>query len=107
MREAIRDGDSTARGGAQLTIELLRNFSGEERRMKDDEPRAEIRRRYAGFNDSTFVKFAHRVFDMLAQQMPFFRRHVAVAAALLEIGRNGGRARGRLAGRRGTPRRAV
>ncbi|MDI6021093.1 hypothetical protein QLQ97_28105, partial [Burkholderia pseudomallei] len=104
MREAIRDGDSTARGGAQLTIELLRNFSGEERRMKDDEPRAKIRRRYAGFNDSTFVKFAHRVFDMLAQQMPFFRRHVAVAAALLEIGRNGGRARGRLAGRRGTPR---
>ncbi|CAM2154865.1 hypothetical protein PT2222_310078 [Paraburkholderia tropica] len=35
------------------------------------------------------VEFAHGVFDVLAQQAPLVGRHVAVAAALVEIGRNG------------------
>jgi len=38
--------------------------------------------------DLALVQLAHGVFDMLAQQTPFFRRHVTVAATLIEIGGN-------------------
>jgi hypothetical protein len=40
--------------------------------------------------ESALVKFPDRVFDMLAKQAPLFRCHMAVAAALIEIGRNDG-----------------
>ncbi|CAG9196869.1 hypothetical protein PSP6_160282 [Paraburkholderia tropica] len=38
---------------------------------------------------SALVEFAHGVFDVLAQQTPLVGRHVAIAAALVEVGRNG------------------
>ncbi|ATF37691.1 hypothetical protein CO709_27390 [Burkholderia thailandensis] len=41
---AVRDGDSTVRGDAQLTVELLRNFSDEGRRTTSEGRRAAIRR---------------------------------------------------------------
>ncbi len=36
------------------------------------------------------IKLADGIFDMLPQQTALFRRHMAVATALIEIGRNGG-----------------
>ncbi len=40
-------------------------------------------------SESALVKLAHRVFNMLAQQAPLFRRHVAIAALSIKIRRDG------------------
>jgi hypothetical protein len=43
---------------------------------------------------STPVQFAYGVFDVLAQEVALFGRHVAIAATLIEVGRHAGRAHG-------------
>ncbi|SOT39532.1 hypothetical protein F01_210157 [Burkholderia cenocepacia] len=52
--------------------------------------RAEISAQDERRHASALVQLANGVFDVLAQQVPLFGRHVPVAAALFEIGRHGG-----------------
>ncbi|SIT43366.1 hypothetical protein BN2476_350065 [Paraburkholderia piptadeniae] len=63
---------------------VLRQGRSRRARVRTDAQHAQ------GKNLSALVQFAYGVFDVLPQQTPFFRRHMPVAPALIEIGRHGG-----------------
>ena len=79
----IPSGHSTADQVGKLTGEVKRKISRASRHV------ARRIRRYSttdfGRGALTFVQLANRVFDVLAQQAPLFRCHMAIAATLIEI----------------------
>ncbi len=72
--------------GVDVRAQMIPPSAGHESRLGE-------KKRKTAKDGSALVQLAHRVLDMLAQQVAFLGRHVAVAATLVEIGGNGGTAR--------------
>lgn len=82
MTRVFPSGDSTAEMERKLTGKVQRNFSHADQAHDVPAPGVWPVVRLA------LIELADRVFDVLTQQAPFFRRHVTVATTLIEIGGN-------------------